>query len=693
MVLSEKLQSTRCSTSRVQCQDAVVFAASSCSDEAQQRVSRLLERLQLQQVVNRIEYCDITNAAAMDSVSDQSTLLVFLIDDEFLKGAGASRAAYLATRKFVTGRALIIPLVIQSSAGFENSPLNFMAPVQAHSGDLDTALITFEQRVREFYDQANGQANVQANVQHSDSGNSSSVKEAVANNYATAETQLSDLRFDARLEGASQIAETVEPLPCHMSAYDNFIEHLIGRLQVMRMHDRRRNLNLFSEAVRTVLGAEMVYCYYRSKNGTLHIYEAESNQPVHECSASVVHSVLEDALKGYSHELSKCSLRLQNFLPQLSPEFGSNIECMVVVNEKLPNCGVFVAAKGGFTRFPLTEILSTVINTLHDELAWAKFETFEKLKARVYDELRRNYRFVSKDMYEDRRRIFRNQLANLNIHFEPMFRFDRDSESVEVFAYEALCREHENSHGAPVEVFNTASLWGMGFQSELDSTLLRISLASYEAQIQESTHSADIKPLSLNIYPATLRSVSYRELLYELLAKSDLLNGHHLIMEVSEKTVVSPEFQTEARQQLDDYRELVDQLIKLTGVRFAIDDFGVGNSSLSRLDRLKPHYVKIDRDILSFDTQMASTLIRYLIDSQSQQGASVILEGVDIHSKLSLDELVKDIGVGIIQGHSLSKAVSGFDKAWEFRTCERVKQDLGWNSTKAPIASEELILH
>ena len=127
-------------------------------------------------------------------------------------------------------------------------------------------------------------------------------------------------------------------------------------------------------------------------------------------------------------------------------------------------------------------------------------------------------------------------------------------------------------------------------------------------------------------------------------------------------------------------------------MRFAIDDFGVGNSSLSRLDRLKPHYVKIDRDILSFDTRMASTLIRYLIDSQGQQGASVILEGVDIHSKLSLDELVNDIGVDIIQGHCLSKAVSGFDPVWEQQTCERVKRDLGWN-TPVSGSGGELILH
>ena len=88
---------------------------------------------------------------------------------------------------------------------------------------------------------------------------------------------------------------------------------------------------------------------------------------------------------------------------------------------------------------------------------------------------------------------------------------------------------------------------------------------------------------------------------------------------------------------------------------------------------------------------MSSTLIRYLVDSQNQQGASVILEGVDLHSKLSLDELVKDIGVGIIQGHSLSKAVSGFDADWERSTCQRVKRDLGWSM--AETAPGDALLH
>ncbi len=654
--------------------DLVVFAA----DEKRlcnQPLRDSLQGLLTDSWAGSVVYQSLDSLPFQDAAFEEASVFIFLIDDDYQQCAAAAQASFFAMRRAVSGDALIVPLVLNGTSGFNSSELAFLPPVAMDSADMKTGLNLMESQVVGFVKKMR----------------SSFAQRSVAQQAHASQQQLIE-----RVACASQIAESVDPLPCHMSIYDDFVEQLIARLQVMRMNDRRRNLNLFSEALRQVLGAEMVYCYFRGKNGELHLYEAESNKPLHECPASVVHSVLEEALSGYSSELSNRSLHLQNFLPQLAPSVGSSVECMVIANERLANCGVFVAAKNGFTRFPLTEILSTVINTLHDALAWASFETFEKLKARVYDALKTTYRFVSNDMYEDRRRIFKNQLSGVGVHFEPMFHFDRDTRKVDIFAYEALARENIHASAAPVDVFNAAELWGMGFQSELDSTLLETTVSSYAAQVNSCLSRAyKIKPLSLNVYPATLRSPTYRELLYDVLGRAAPLYGHHLIMEVSEKTVVSPELQSEARKQLEEYRQVVQQLGELTGVRFAIDDFGVGNASLSRLDSLKPHYVKIDRDILSFDTRMSNTLIRYLLESQREQGTSVILEGVDIHSKLSLHDLVNDIGVGIIQGHCLSKAVSGFDPAWEADICQRVKMDLGWDTAPVPPVpyTAETLLH
>ena len=90
---------------------------------------------------------------------------------------------------------------------------------------------------------------------------------------------------------------------------------------------------------------------------------------------------------------------------------------------------------------------------------------------------------------------------------------------------------------------------------------------------------------------------------------------------------------------------------------------------------------------------MADTLIRYLVQSQRELGTAVILEGVDIHSKLSLNELVSDIGVGLIQGHSLSKAVSSFDAQWEAQVCAKIKSNLGWSAAAQVVDTDGAVLH
>jgi EAL domain-containing protein (putative c-di-GMP-specific phosphodiesterase class I) len=633
------------------CNNVVVFASGE-QVQGEASLERSLGKLASSGAIGTYRFHNVNNTDVNDAYFALANIFIFLIDQQQLECAGSRRLAFMALRRSVGGDALVIPVLVQANVRFEESALAFLKPLDMACSDSNAASINnLEAQVREFANKNQVVGDVLPQV--------------------------------SPVAAASQIAEAVDPLPCHMSAYDTFIEQLIGRLQMMRMNDRRRNLNLFSEALLQVLGAEMVYCYLRSKSGDLHLFEADSCQPLHNCPPAAIHSVLEEALEGYSDQLGKRSLHLQNFLPQLVTVNGQEIECMVIVNDRLPNCGVFIAVERGSNKYPLTEILSTIINTLHDALAWARFETYEKLKARVYDSLKRTYRFVSNDMYDDRLRIFNNELKNLGVHFEPMFQFDRVSQRVEIYAYEALAREHADANSAPIEIFNTASLWGMGFQSQLDCTLLDITLTAYSEQLSSAgVVDADlITPLSLNVYPATLRSPKYRELLYKMLNESAVLEGRHLIMEVSEKTVVTPELQSEARKQLEEYRSVVAQLAELTGVRFAIDDFGVGNSTLSRLDSLKPNYVKIDRDILSFDTEMANALIRYLLKSQHERGTSVILEGVDIHSNLSLSEIVNDIGVVLIQGHGLSKAVSRIDPQWEREICQRVRNELGWSVT------------
>ncbi len=639
--------------SAVVCRDVIIFGTGRQS-AGSDLVTQTLQYLAAEHLVGEVRVADVLQTADFSSDTAAADIFVFLLDNRFFASAGGIAASAHAVRQVAASGAMIVPVLLDHNLEMDSTPFAGLAPIQLDaSANITRNLAQLETLVLDH-----SQRQVIEPV----------IQLPVAPTAAE------------RLAGTSQIAEVVDLLPCHMGIYDDFVEQLVSKLQIRRMRNEQRHLNLFSEALKDLFNAEMVYCYLRGSDGQLHLFEAESNRPLHGCSAELVHSVLEDALESFENNRKARSMLLKNFLPELVADADGSIECTVVVNDRLANCGVFIAARPNASRYPKTEITGTIINSLHDYFTSSESRSFEKLKARVYDDLKRTYRYVSDDMYQDRLRLFASQISSLSVQFEPILKFDHEKRQVSIYAYEALAREHSEAVTAPVEVFQTANLWGMGFQSEVDKQLLKITLNAYEEQLRVTgVAPEDIKPLSLNVYPATLRDFEYREMLCRQLEQSELLTGANLIMEVSEKTVVTPGMEGEPRRQLEEYRKLVRQIGDLTGgVRYAIDDFGVGNASLSRLDSLNPHYVKIDRDILSFEPRMASTLIRYLIESQPERGTSVILEGVDIHSHFKLTELVNDMGVGLVQGYCLSKAVSDINRHWERALCNSAAEQVGW---------------
>ncbi|HBS25804.1 MAG TPA: hypothetical protein DD827_01550, partial [Gammaproteobacteria bacterium] len=81
-------------------------------------------------------------------------------------------------------------------------------------------------------------------------------------------------------------------------------------------------------------------------------------------------------------------------------------------------------------------------------------------------------------------------------------------------------------------------------------------------------------------------------------------------------------------------------------LRFALDDFGVGNSSLSRYYRLRPDFIKIDREVLvDYSEEQAKLLIDYFTHLKLTKTGlltEVIVEGLDEFSNVKLKDLLKD---------------------------------------------------
>jgi diguanylate cyclase (GGDEF)-like protein/PAS domain S-box-containing protein len=90
------------------------------------------------------------------------------------------------------------------------------------------------------------------------------------------------------------------------------------------------------------------------------------------------------------------------------------------------------------------------------------------------------------------------------------------------------------------------------------------------------------------------------------------------------------------------------------GIRLSIDDFGTGCSSLSHLQRLPLHELKIDK---SFVLQMTDNdndlvIVRSTIDLAHNLGLSVVAEGVETAEHLAL---LQDLGCDLGQGFFVSQ--------------------------------------
>lgn len=282
-----------------------------------------------------------------------------------------------------------------------------------------------------------------------------------------------------------------------------------------------------------------------------------------------------------------------------------------------------------------------------------------KIEAAILDNLRRRYGFLPLSLYNRRFDLFCDRLSRIIVHFEPIL----DLDTVSISGWEALARDPENDNlTAPTDLFNAAELWGRKFTIELDVHLLKIAARSYRQALIEAKQNRphEILPLSVNVYPESLMHPVYfntvREVTQE--GRDNLIPARKLILEISEKTDL-PTYLNGIRlhSPLDTFKEKLSEYSRSLKIKFAIDDFGVGYASVSRLSGLNVPYVKIDREILYH--QPVNAIIHFVHEiayiNNPLNPASVIIEGLDESSPLNLRNL-KNLGVSYVQGYIVGKA-------------------------------------
>jgi EAL domain-containing protein (putative c-di-GMP-specific phosphodiesterase class I) len=129
------------------------------------------------------------------------------------------------------------------------------------------------------------------------------------------------------------------------------------------------------------------------------------------------------------------------------------------------------------------------------------------------------------------------------------------------------------------------------------------------------------------------------------MVKASAIDTSRLKLEITESMVVNIE---SAIAKMDALRNL--------GLRFSMDDFGTGFSSLSSLSRLPLHQIKIDQ---SFVQKMVTSvrdemLVKTIIGMAHTLGLKVIAEGVETKEQR---DLLETHGCLMYQGYFFSRPV------------------------------------
>jgi diguanylate cyclase (GGDEF)-like protein len=230
---------------------------------------------------------------------------------------------------------------------------------------------------------------------------------------------------------------------------------------------------------------------------------------------------------------------------------------------------------------------------------------------------------------------------DLTVHYQPIV----DLKTGRMVSVEALARWHHRTRGmVPPDVFIPVAEQ-TGLIVPIGAKILREACRQLASWQLHYPGARDLG-VSVNISARQLHSDELTTTVTEALHDTGMEAGS-LILEVTETALV--EDMERAIQILSGLRSF--------GVRIAIDDFGIGASSLARLRRLPVDIVKIDKSLVDHipDGHVASALLQSVIGVVSALQLRSVLEGVE-----RIDQAAHLAGAGydMAQGYFYSRPVT-----------------------------------
>jgi diguanylate cyclase (GGDEF)-like protein len=208
-----------------------------------------------------------------------------------------------------------------------------------------------------------------------------------------------------------------------------------------------------------------------------------------------------------------------------------------------------------------------------------------------------------------------------------------------IIGFEALIRWQHPQRGliSPVEFIPLAEETGL--ITILGEWVLRQACKQL-AQWHKTLAGQEELMMTVNLSPAQLKQPNLPQIVEKLLQKNHL-NSQKLKLEITESGLM---------ENIDIALSLLQRFTKL-GVQLSIDDFGIGYSSLGRLQHLPFNTLKIDQSFvrwMGFENESLE-IVQTILTLAHNLGMNVVAEGVESLEQLSqLRQLQCDYGQGYL---------------------------------------------
>lgn len=240
------------------------------------------------------------------------------------------------------------------------------------------------------------------------------------------------------------------------------------------------------------------------------------------------------------------------------------------------------------------------------------------------------------------------QQREFELYYQPIVRLS----DYRVAGYESLIRWNRPDYGLvpPAEFIPLAE--SSGAIVEIGRWIVDQACSDFKKLgLNRSEAKGDIPFVSVNLSGRQLTDQTLTEVISDSISKYGL-GAKQLKLEVTE---------TELAENINAANELLLQF-KLLGVTVALDDFGVGQSSLEYLHQFPADTLKLDRSFIENmqKDQTALTIVRAIASLAKELDMDTVAEGIE---SMDFAEKLKELGVIYGQGYAFARPMPVDDMA------------------------------